>query len=488
MFNDRVGAANVWLCNSKFLLNGTIMRRFIGFITLLLVVCCMLCMQSCHRQSSYTKESERQIISRDLSDIKESGVLRVITMEGAFSYYVAGETDEMGYDYDMAMNLADYLDVEVQLIVADNMADMVEKLRQGEGDLIAYRLPKTQGLKQEFCFVDKSFPSVPVLVQRKGRNQVSDVTELCGKQVYVSARSNYLKRLHNLNDELGGGIEVIETPDSTTIDHLIIAVSQGEIEMTVADNDLVELSAPYLGNIDYSVAVGLGTSKSWLVRADSPELLTAVNEWLQSIENSRFISSLSKRYVEKNSYFKNFELNLPKGYISPYDDIFQVHAPKINWDWRLLAALAWNESHFNPEAVSRMGAMGIMQMMPRTAAKFGLDEQTVLMPEYAIAAGVEYIKRLDMIFRVVENVSERQKFILAGYNAGPGHVLDAMALAEKYGENPQVWYGNVEKYLLLKQQPEYYKDSVTRCGFFRGGHTVRYVQDVMRTYEKYMGH
>ena len=113
------------------------------------------------------------------------------------------------------------------------------------------------------------------------------------------------------------------------------------------------------------------------------------------------MKQLTKRYIQKNSYFDSFDLKIPQGSISPFDDILKSEASRIGWDWQLLAALAWNESHFNPYDVSRAGAMGVMQMMPRTAQKYGLTEETIVLPQYAISAGVEYIKSLDLIFRRV---------------------------------------------------------------------------------------
>jgi len=126
-----------------------------------------------------------------------------------------------------------------------------------------------------------------------------------------------------------------------------------------------------------------------------------------------------------------------------------------------------------------------MQLMPRTAANFGLTRKTVLNPEKNIEAGVQYIKSLNLSFRKVENKDERIKFILAAYNSGPAHVLDAMALAKKHGKNPQIWFNNVEYFLIKKSEPEFYNDPVVKYGRFRGKETVAYVVNTLETYEKY---
>lgn len=176
------------------------------------------------------------------------------------------------------------------------------------------------------------------------------------------------------------------------------------------------------------------------------------------------------------------ELHSP---VSPYDDIFRREVERLGWDWRMLASIVWNESRFNNDVVSSQGARGLMQFMPRTAARFGLEGDEVLDPRKSIAAGVDYLLFLERRFNEIEDRDERIKFILAGYNAGPGHVRDAMALATKYGDDPHIWNNSVEKWLFALQESKYYNDKVCRHGFFRGRHTVRYVNDVFKKYREY---
>lgn len=172
--------------------------------------------------------------------------------------------------------------------------------------------------------------------------------------------------------------------------------------------------------------------------------------------------------------------------VSQYDKIIKREVRKLGWDWRMMASIVWNESRFNIDAVSSQGARGLMQFMPRTAERFGLEGDEVLNPALSIEAGVEYLMFLERRFDEIVDRDERIKFVLAGYNAGPGHVRDAMALAEKYGDNPHVWYGSVEKWLLALQESKYYNDKVCKHGFFRGRYTVRYVQNVFKKYEEYL--
>ncbi|MDR0829999.1 MAG: transglycosylase SLT domain-containing protein [Prevotellaceae bacterium] len=421
----------------------------------------------------------------DVAQIYARGELRVITIESAISYYTSGD-EQMGFDYDLAQNFADYMDLPLKIVVANSVDEVKQLLLNGEGDFAAYQMPCTKQNQRLFNVTDVTSLSNIVLVQPKDRQQITDVTELVGKEIYAND-SKYLQRLHHLNEEIGGGIIIKQLPDSLNIDQIMYEVSAHNLPLTIADNDVAELGKFYFKNLDCSIPAGLPQQKSWLVRKNATQLTDSINSWHAKIENSRFFKKMQSQYLQKNSYYANFEIAIPKGSVSPYDSVFKAVAPVVGWDWRLLAAVAWNESHFNPDVVSSAGAMGVMQLMPRTGAKFGLNDSTFFEPKDNIRAGTEYIAAVKKMFYFIENSDERTKFVLAAYNAGQGHIFDAIALAKKYGANPHIWNQNVEKYLLLKSESEYYNDEVCKLGYFRASHTVRYVNDVMKTYDRYMG-
>ena len=172
------------------------------------------------------------------------------------------------------------------------------------------------------------------------------------------------------------------------------------------------------------------------------------------------------------------------GKISKYDDMIRQFSRGINWDWRLLASLIYQESRFIPDVTSGAGAYGLMQVMPETGRNFGIDITSS--PENNMKAGIQYIKWLHSIFdNIIPDTKERINFILAAYNAGPGHVLDAMKLAEKNGMNPFKWDGSVAEWLLKKSERQYYNDSVVKNGYFSGTESVNYVSQVRERYEHY---
>ena len=175
---------------------------------------------------------------------------------------------------------------------------------------------------------------------------------------------------------------------------------------------------------------------------------------------------------------------VPTFRISPYDSLFRTYADTIGWDWKMLAAVAYVESKFDTAAVSAVGAQGLMQMMPQTARAMGIPEGMEQNPAESVRAATDYFIYLSHLFRRVPE-SERINFVLASYNAGFGHIHDAMRLAHKYGKNRYVWNDNVETYLRLKNDSIYYTDSLCRNGRFSGTETVLFVRRVQYKYGEY---
>ena len=172
--------------------------------------------------------------------------------------------------------------------------------------------------------------------------------------------------------------------------------------------------------------------------------------------------------------------------ISPYDIYFRRYGEQTGIDWRLLASISYQESTFDSGVNSWAGASGLMGLMPSTASSLGVDADQIFDPETNIRAGSEYLKMLLNVFSPINDSKEQLKMALAAYNGGIGHIFDARALAEKYGADPDVWAGNVERYIQLKRLEQYYNDPVCKNGYFRGDETVNYVIDVVSRWEHYM--
>lgn len=171
--------------------------------------------------------------------------------------------------------------------------------------------------------------------------------------------------------------------------------------------------------------------------------------------------------------------------ISDWDLHIIAFSDSLEWDWRLLASLIWQESRFRPDVTSFAGAYGLMQVLPSTGRNFGIDITSS--PENNIRGGVKYLKHLQVFFSErIPDENERLKFILAAYNAGEGNIIDAMRLAEKHGRNPLVWENNVAFFLLKKSDPAFYNDPVVRNGYCRGYEPVNFVNSVLARYSEYL--
>lgn len=443
---------------------------------------CLLVTAGC--RGNRTDSREERV--HDLQQIKDSGELVVLTLYSSTSYFNYRGQD-MGFQYELSEQFAKSLGVKLKVKVARNVKDLIRKLEAGEGDLIAYTLPVTKEWKDSLLYCGEDVITHQVVVQRKnGRHKpLKDVTELIGKDIYVNP-GKYYERLVNLDKELGGGIRIhLVRSDSISAEDLITQVAQGKISYTVADNDIARLNRTYYPNLDINLKISFDQRSSWAVRKDCPQLARAASEWHKANLTSPDYKASTKRYFEISKATPHTPiLSLREGKISHYDALFKKYAKEIGWDWRLLASLAYTESNFDTTAVSWAGARGLMQLMPSTARAMGLPDGKEQNAEESIKAAVKYIGMTAQSFSELPK-EEQVNFVLASYNSGIGHVQDAMALAEKYGKDPHVWKDNVEKYIVLKANEEYFTDPVCKNGYFRGTETYNFVREITGRYEQY---
>lgn len=435
--------------------------------------------------------------SRDLPEIQKLGKLVVLTDYNSTSYFIYRGTP-MGYQYELLQNLAKHLNLELELIVNSSLDDAFDKLVQNECDLLAISLNINNERKQIFNFTDPIGRTRQVLVQKKPENWrkmypsqmekyiVRNQLDLANKTVHVVKNSAYYSRLNNLQDEIGDSIHIVEV-ENYEAEQLITLVDKGEIDYTIADENVAKLNQTYYPNIDVKTAISFPQNQAWAVNKNSPELLEALNEWIETMRGSALHAIIYKKYfndMKAKQRSQSPYMSIQSGKISDYDKDIKKYSKAINWDWRLVASLIYQESRFNPNVKSWAGAFGLMQLMPRTAKRFGADKNSP--PNVNIKAGTKFIKWLDKNLRdSIPNEQERVKFILASYNAGMGHILDARRLARANGKDPNVWEDNVDFFILNKSNPEYYDSELVRHGYLRGQETYNYVKEVMDRYEKY---
>ncbi|MPL84791.1 Membrane-bound lytic murein transglycosylase F [bioreactor metagenome] len=462
----------------------TVFRKKITLIVMIgsILLGCFSCYSN---KKEDNKEGSLQV---DLPQLKVKGELTAVTLYSSTSYFQY-KMQPMGYEYDLIRDFAHSQGLKLNIKVAQNISKLSEMLLNGEADVVAYPLPVTNTLRQEVIFCGREELSTQVLVQRsnKGDTLVKDVTQLIGKTVYVKHGTKYHERLTNLNDELGGGIHIADIEkDTVTSEDLIEMVAKGEIPFTVSDDKLARLNKTYYNNINISLKISFLQRSSWAVSKNSPLLAEAINAWATDKASDYNFKAITKRYFELSKIPDIVSLSeVKKGQISAYDPLFKKYAKKVDLDWRLVASISYQESHFNPHSVSWAGAEGLMGIMPNTARGLGVSSHELKDPEIGIKTGIECFRRFRQGFSEITDEKEKLKFTLAAYNAGIGHVYDAQRLAIKYGKDPNKWEGNVDEFIRKKSDPFYYNDSVCKHGYLRGSETYNYVNDVLFRFDYY---
>ena len=437
-------------------------------------------------------------VNPDLDEIRERGKLVALTDFNSISYFIY-RGEPMGFQFELLQEFADYLQIELEIVTENDLSLSFEMLNDGRIDMMAINLTISNERKKIVKFTHPITQTRQVLVQKRPNNwremttdEIDDVLvrsllDLADKTVYVQSGSSFAQRMINLQDEIGDTIYIVEVP--IEVEELITLVANDEINYTVSDENIAMVNRTYYPDLDLETPVSFEQNLAWAVRINgSDELLEELNNWIDGFNKTEryallyakyFKNSRSKHIVQSNYY------SLGSGNISRWDDYLKRYSDSIGWDWLLLASLVLQESRFDPDVKSWAGAYGLMQLMPATGKQFGIDIYSS--PENNIRAGIKYIQWLQELFEdKVPDEQERIKFILASYNVGPGHVLDARQLAHKNGHDPEVWDDNVAYYLLRKSDPEYYHDPVVEHGFCRGEEPYNYVIEVLDRYDHYV--
>ena len=462
-------------------------------IWLLLAAICLFvaCNSGETQQVESPAEAPADSLVIDLAEIRERGKLVLLTENSSISYYLY-RGQAMGFDYEMVREFARANDLELEVRVLEDLNDMFQLLNEGKGDLIACNLAITDDRQGLVDFTMPLAETRQVLVQQNPTEPedslIDECHELDGRELFVHRYSSFYENIVKREASDSSGVEIIEASGNIDSEQMIRLVAEGQIDLTLADENMAMLNATYYDNIDISMHVSDGEQIAWAVRKDSDSLLLALNEWIENRSTKRRLAYTYQKYFvarkDQQARVQSPFSSLSGKQISEFDNTIQEYSSELRWDWKLLAAMIYQESRFNPEARSWAGAFGLMQLMPNTAKRFGID--TTHTRERNIRAGVAYLKYLDNFWRNrIHDPQERVKFILASYNVGPGHVQDAQRIAQHVGKNPYVWDNNVSDCLLLKSEQKYLALEGVKHGYCRGKEPVQYVRNVISQYSMY---
>jgi membrane-bound lytic murein transglycosylase F len=280
------------------------------------------------------------------------------------------------------------------------------------------------------------------------------------------------------------GLEIAIVPDNVETEDILAGVEEGIYDLTMCDSHLLDIERAYGRRLKAALSIK-PSALGWAVRKDNSELLAALNEYIKEEKGGLFFNMMKKRYFKSTRAVARAKDSTRvglSGQLSPYDELAKKYASQYGQDWRLITAQMYQESKFDPEAVSWVGAQGLMQVMPGTGQQLGFTD--LHEPREGIHAGVKYMHQLINRFDHNLPMEERIRFALASYNAGYGHVLDARRLAREMGWDPNRWFGHVEQAMRLLSQPDYYERA--RYGFCRGGQPVHYVKHIQNFYDAYV--
>lgn len=413
-----------------------------------------------------------------LEAILKSGRIIMITQNNPLAYYIYRD-EPRGFEYELAKGFADFLGVELEMITP-SWNQMIDDLQTGEGDFIASGMTITPSRQERVSFSDSYMTVRQHAVTRSGKSGFNSVGDLSGKIVYVREGTSYQERLLELQGE---GIDLyLELMPDVPTEEFIRRVVDEEIPVTIVDSNIALLNRRYYPDMRIAFPIAEEQSLGWAVRKDDGELLGKINDYFAAIREDGFYQRIYDKYynnidvfeyVDVKKFHERIDTRLPK-----YQHIIKKAADKNGLDWRLLAAIIYQESHFNPRARSYTGVRGLMQVTRSTAKEMGISNR--MDPEQSVYAGTKYLSRMYERFDDMEEGLDRRLFALASYNVGYGHVRDAQKIARQKGLDPDRWSSLKETLPLLRYRKYYEK---TRYGYARGTEPVRYVDRVMLYYD-----
>jgi len=425
--------------------------------------------------------------------IRERGYMVALTDKNSLDYFIY-RGEPMGFQLSLLRSFADYLNVPLKIIATNDISKLYYYLDMNVGDVIACNLPVTGEGKRMVHFSETLLETRLVLIQRKptGNNKTGDArlikspSDFSGDTIYLQRNLFERPLLARFLRRAGRNLTVIEETGKNA-GQLIAMVSEGKIDYTVCEENVAMMIKRAYPNLNAEYSISGFHDYGWAVVHSSDSLLMKINEWITEIKKTRELKQTYMAYFENPgvpNYFRNDFFSVKGNRLSPFDDVIRKLSMNISWDWRLLASLIYEESNFHLGVVSSHNATGLMQLMPVTANKFGMD--SISTPAQQLSAGVKFLKWLDsQLSSEIPDPRERINFILAAYNVGLGKVLSARERASKYGKNPNKWNGNVGYYLTRRsmKDPNPSSDSAIDQSLYAGA--GRFVESILERYQHY---
>ena len=415
----------------------------------------------------------------ELDKIKARGHIIMLTLNGATTYYLGAE-GETGFEFELGRAFADFIGVPLEVVTLPHPQALKQALALGQGDFIAAGLPSpvddarlTSGPVYETV--------APMVVYRQGSAKPDAIEELSGGSIALLDGKGYETLLID-NGAANAGLEWFVAEDSS-IEDLFDAISREEVTYTVADSNVVELNRRFFPAIGIAFDLEPQMNLAWVVRREKREsLIQVLQAFFDQIQSNNRLAEIKAHHYQADDGYE------PVGTFTFMDQVasrlpalkslFKQAAEQVDLDWALLAAVGYQESHWDPRAVSPTGVRGVMMLTQRTAGQLGVDNR--LDPEQSILGGARYLR--SMLDRLPDRIQmpDRLYLALAAYNIGLGHLEDARVITQRQGKDPDRWL-DVKEHLPLLTQERWYRQ--TRYGYARGYEAVSYVSNIRTFYE-----
>lgn len=412
-----------------------------------------------------------------LAAIKARGELVILTRNAPTVSYFDRDDQLTGPEHDLAAAFAKHLGVKPHFVELDSVQAMLDALAKGEADLAAGSITRTRAREKHFDFgpeYARVWQEVVCNNDNTPRN-LADLAEV--KKLVVAAGTSYVARLAILKREHPKlGLHWSTTSDYST-GQLFAKVAEHRIDCTIADSNVVAINRRYHPKLLVMFKISPAQHLAWPLPQGATKLRHAASQWFGEYKKSGKFKALQQRYygfirkwdyVDTNTLVRRTKKVFPK-----YDALFTDAAKKYDFDKWLLAAQAYQESHWNPQATSNTGVQGMMMLTLPTARALGVTNR--LNPEQSVMGGAQYLRKMEQKLPASIKAPDRYYFALAAYNIGYAHLRDAMTLAQRLGNDPLTWAG-LRKTLPLLTQKRYYQH--LKRGYARGIETVRYIQRI----------
>jgi len=417
----------------------------------------------------------------DLPEIKSRGYLRIITNANPTHYYL-NNGNLNGFEYELLEEFASRNQMRVDVVIASSKEEMFKLLKEGRGDVIAASLPTNFLKHNDSIQYTKPYNyASPLVIGRKTDELIIDVRDMVGKRIALSRDHPYWNYISKLRKQ-GLDFELIEV-DTDDVETIMLQIAFGIYDLTIVDSHQVRPNSMTEAGLSTKFILFEPLAHRWALRAESDQLHSALDKFIESEYRGIKYNLLHARYFSHPQEDTSLDKELVKvDSLSPYDDMTKHYSSKYGFDWRLITALMFQESKFNPNANSYSGAKGVMQIIGTTAKLMGLrDTKNV---EKSIDAGVRYLSYLRSKFDNSILLHDRMWFAVASYNSGYTRLKRARQLAVEMGLDKNKWFQNVELAMLSMAKP--YKKNGKKVRNCRCGQTVVYVRDIRTRYFNYL--